>query len=186
MQSRLRAEIRSALPSPTSPSDPSIDIASILESLPYLHGVCSEVLRLYPTVPTTIRIAVRDTHINNTFIPKGTKIFISPWGVNRSPKLWGPTAASFNPERWIDEHSGKLNNHGGVESNYANLTFLHGPRSCIGEKFARSELKALVAVFCGRFEVQMEREGEVKVPAGVITTKPAGGMSLKLRVLEGW
>ncbi|KAH7391280.1 putative P450 monooxygenase [Cadophora sp. MPI-SDFR-AT-0126] len=192
IQSRLRAEIRASLPSPSTPwtksgdSDNTPDYASILESLPYLHGVCSEVIRLFPTVPSTIRIAVRDTTINNTPIPKGTRIFLTPWGVNRSPHLWGNTATDFIPERWIDAETGKANNTGGVTSNYSNLTFLHGPRSCIGEKFARSELKALVAVFCGMFEIGMADPNEVPIPAGVITTKPKNGMRLRLQVVDGW
>jgi cytochrome P450 len=63
---------------------------------------------------------------------------------------------------------------------------LHGPRSCIGERFAKSELKALIAVFVGGVEVGLEFEGQVAEPAGVITTKPRGGMRLRLRKLEGW
>ena len=89
------------------------------------------------------------------------------------------------PERWIDE-DGKGNNSGGVESNYAILTFLHGPRSCIGEKFAKAELKALLAVFCGKFELGLVEGEEVPVPAGAITTKPKNGMRLRLKVLDGW
>ncbi|KAH7319192.1 putative P450 monooxygenase [Rhexocercosporidium sp. MPI-PUGE-AT-0058] len=186
IQSRLRDEIRANLPSPSTAWDTTTDIASTLESLPYLHGVCSEVIRLFPTVPSTIRIAVRDTFINSTPIPKGTRIFLTPWGVNRSPHLWGDTATDFIPERWIDPETGKANNTGGVTSNYSNLTFLHGPRSCIGEKFARSELKALVAVFCGTFDIKMADPNEVPVPAGVITTKPKNGMNLRLKVVDGW
>ncbi|EKD18502.1 putative cytochrome P450 [Drepanopeziza brunnea f. sp. 'multigermtubi' MB_m1] len=186
VQSKLREEIRAALPSPSEPWDPSIDTASILENLPYLHGITSEVIRLYPTVPTTMRIAVRPTHIGTQFVPQGTRVFLTPWGVNRSPHLWGPTAGDFAPERWIDADTGRLNNHGGVASNYANLTFLHGPRSCIGERFARSELKALLAVFCGRFDIAMADPAEVPVPAGVITSKPKNGMRLRLKVVEGW
>lgn len=178
--------MRNALPSPSDPWDPTLDTAAILENLPFLHGITSEVIRLYPTVPTTMRIAVRPTYIGQQFVPQGTRVLLSPWGVNRSPHLWGADAATFVPERWIDADTGKLNNHGGVDSNYANLTFLHGPRSCIGEKFARSELKALLAVFCGRFDIEMADKNEVPVPAGVITTKPKNGMRLRLSVIQGW
>ncbi|PBP20304.1 putative cytochrome P450 [Diplocarpon rosae] len=186
VQRKLREEVRASLPSPSATWDPSLDTATILENLPYLHGITSEVIRLYPTVPTTMRVAVRSTTINGTFVPAGTQVYLAPWGINRSPHLWGADAAAFVPERWIDADTGKLNNNGGVASNYANLTFLHGPRSCIGEKFARSELKALLAVFCGVFDIEMADPMEVPVPAGVITTKPRDGMNLRLRVVEGW
>ena len=113
-------------------------------------------------------------------------MYLAPWAVNRSTKIWGPEAEEFRPERWIDAKTGKPNNTGGVRSNYCNLTFLHGPRSCIGEKFARAELRALIAVFGGRFHVEMADPTEVPEPAGAITTKPKNGMSLKTQVLDGW
>lgn len=186
IQSRLREEIRNNLPSPSIPLSSSIDIASILESLPLLNGVTNEVLRLYPTVPVTQRITIRPTTIGSQPIPKGARIYISPWAINRSPTIWGPDAESFTPERWIDSETGKPNNTGGVTSNYCNMTFLHGPRSFIRERFARSELRALIAVFCGMFQICMADPDEVPAPAGVITTKPKHGMRLRLQVLEGW
>ncbi|KAH8655041.1 putative P450 monooxygenase [Tricladium varicosporioides] len=184
IQTRLHEEVRSHLPSPSS-STPNPDISSLLESLPYLHAVCHETIRLYPAVPVTIRISVNDSVICGVPLPKGTRIQLSPWAINRSPKIWGPTAEDFNPDRWIDA-DGSSNNTGGVTSNYCNLTFLHGPRSCIGEKFAKSELKALVAVFCGTFKMEMADPNEIATPAGVITTKPQNGMTLRLKKIEGW
>ncbi|CZR55094.1 related to isotrichodermin C-15 hydroxylase (cytochrome P-450 monooxygenase CYP65A1) [Phialocephala subalpina] len=184
-QNRLREEIRAALPSPSAAADPNFDLATVLESLPLLHGICNETLRLYPPVPTTVRFAIRDTMIGNEHIPAGTKVYLSPWGINRSPHLW-ENASEFVPERWIDPETWKPNNNGGVKSNYANMTFLHGPRSCIGEKFARSELKALMAVMAGTFQMNMADPNEKKVPGGVITSKPKNGMRLKMQVVDGW
>lgn len=137
-------------------------------------------------MPTTVRVAVRDTSVLGTFIPAGTRLWLSPWGINRSPHLWGSNAQDFVPERWIDVATGKANNNGGVSSNYANLTFLHGPRSCIGERFARSEFRALIAAFVGTFNIEMADPNEVPVVTGAITTKPRDGIRLRLKVLEGW
>jgi cytochrome P450 len=75
IQSRLRDEIRENLPSNPGPD---VDLATILESLPLLNGVCNETLRLYPTVPITIRDAVVDTSILGQFIPKGTQVLLVP------------------------------------------------------------------------------------------------------------
>lgn len=185
IQAKLRDEIRAALPSPRATLDADFDLSRVLESLPLLHGVCSEVLRLYPPVPATIRIAARDTSISGIPVPSGTRVYMSPWAINRSPTLWGADADQFVPQRWIDE-DGRANNSGGVDSNYAILTFLHGPRSCIGEKFAKAELKALVAVFCGCFEMNLLDGEEEPTPAGVVTAKPKNGMRLELKVLSGW
>ncbi|OCL06974.1 cytochrome P450 [Glonium stellatum] len=186
IQRRLRDEIRSHIPSAPSILNANVDISGLLESLPYLNAICNESLRLYPTIPVSSRIAIRPTSISGHYIPKGTMAFVVPWAINRSPHLWGPTAAEFRPERWIDPETGHANNTGGAASNYSLLTFLHGPRSCIGEKFARAELRALVAVFCGTFEMEMADPDEVVQPAGTITIKPRNGMRLRLRTAGDW
>jgi cytochrome P450 len=64
------------------------------------------------------------------------------------------------------------------------MTFLHGPRGRIGEKFAKSELRALLAGFCGMFEIRMADPNEVQESVGAITTKPKNGVRLRLQVLE--
>jgi hypothetical protein len=43
-----------------------------------------------------------------------------------------------------------------------------------------------MAVFVGRFAMEMADRNEVPVVAGAITTKPRDGMRLRLRVVEGW
>jgi cytochrome P450 len=162
------------IPDPRSLSDPSFDIPGLLESLPYLNAVCKEVLRLYPTLPLSARYAIRDTFIGSSPIPKGTTIFVVPWATNRDPKLWGADADAFRPERWLDTPNG------GADSNYSFVTFFHGPRSCIGQNFARAELRALVAAFVGEFEMQMANPDEKIRVGGTVTSKPVDGMRLRL------
>jgi cytochrome P450 len=144
-----------------------------------LNGICQETLRLYPTVPITVRTANKDTHILGDRIPKGTNVLLSPWATNRSPDLWGQDADEFIPERWITD--GKPNNSGGAASNYSILTFLHGPRSCIGQGFAKAELRCLLAATILNFEWSLDMPVADVVPAGVITIKPKKGMYLKMR-----
>lgn len=108
-------------------------------------------------------------------------MFIIPWATNRDPKLWGPDAEDFRPERWIDPATGRATNMGGAESNYSFLTFLHGPRSCIGEKFARAEMRALLAAFVASFEFEMKDPKEEVQVGGTITSKPVNGMNLRLK-----
>ncbi len=52
--------------------------------------------------------------------------------------------------------------------------------------FAKSEFKCLLAAVAGRFEVSMADPNEKVWPAGVITTKPAHGMHVRMKKLEGW
>ncbi|PGH16523.1 hypothetical protein AJ79_01628 [Helicocarpus griseus UAMH5409] len=188
VQTRLREEIRARIPTGDSP----ITYAD-LESLPLLNGVCQEVLRLYPTVPMTVREAVRDTSICGKFVPKGTRIFICPYAINRSPTFWGDNGDQFLPERWIDIKADAdgvdrevVNHNGGASTNFAQITFLHGQRSCIGKDFARAELRCAVAGVVGRFRFEMQDPKQEIHIAGAVTTKPVEGMHLKMERVEGW
>ncbi|KAI9670653.1 MAG: hypothetical protein M1831_005873 [Alyxoria varia] len=176
IQERLRSEIRQHI----GQADFTVD-ASTIESLTYLGAVCDEVLRLYPTVPVTTRevTAEEGTTIGEQFVPKGTVVVIAPWAINRLPSLWGPDALDFNPSRWIHGQNANL---GGAKTAYSKLTFLHGPRSCIGQNFARVELKCLLAALVLRFNIEMARpeEGCKVEPEGFVTVKPKHGKMLRL------
>ncbi|KAE8384989.1 cytochrome P450 [Aspergillus alliaceus] len=181
-QARLRKEVRSHL-GPITDRQSAVSAAEI-DGLPYLHAVCSETLRFYPSVPSTIREALHDTTVAGHRIPKGTHFTISPAVINVDPDLWGPDADTFDPGRWVREgHT----NSGGVRSHQGFLTFLQGPRSCLGSAFARADLACLVAVLVGRFHMELEdpdRE-EVLTKRGV-GAAPADGVRVRMKVVEGW
>ncbi|KAH7245502.1 cytochrome P450 [Fusarium tricinctum] len=180
IQAKVREEVKNAIPEDLENN--MAHLAGILEQLPYLNGVMHETLRLYPTVPLTMRQAIRDTRIGDQFIPEGTDIIVSIWYINRSPVIWGPDAAEFRPERWITS-DGKPNQNGGASSNYNFLTFLHGPRSCIGQGFAKAEMRCLLATMVRSFEWTLAMDDGLVMPRGVITIKPENGMYLNLKPL---
>lgn len=185
IQDKLRAEV-SAASLPTDPStaaDPETDLAATLEQMPWLNGVINETLRLYPTVPATARQAIRDTRVGDQVIPRGTMLLICIWQINRSPDLWGPTSLEWHPERWI-EPDGRPNQTGGMSSNYNFMTFLHGPRSCIGQGFARAEMRCLLATLVRSFRWELAMDEAKIIPRGVITIKPESGLYLKLTPIE--
>ncbi|OTA93586.1 hypothetical protein M434DRAFT_395518 [Hypoxylon sp. CO27-5] len=182
-QRTLRSEVQEALASAGKSAGGELDISSTLERLPFLNGVLNETLRLYPSIPVTIRVAARDTALAGQPIPKGTEILISPWLINRSPALWGPDAAEFQPERWI-EKDGRPNNTGGANSNYEFLSFLHGPRACIGQNFAKAELRCLLAALVSRFEWQLDMDEKDVIPGGAITLAPVYGLHVMLKLVE--
>jgi cytochrome P450 len=184
VQTRLREEIYKTIPDPGGLQEPGCQIGTILETMPYLNSVCNEVLRLFPTLPLSARVAVRDTTVASHFVPVGTLVLISPWAINRNPELWGEDSEEFVPERWIDDNTGRMMLNGSAASKYSLLTFFHGPRSCIGERFARAELRALVTAFVGSFKMQMSDPSEVVVVGGSLTAKPVNGMRLKLTPTE--
>lgn len=149
IQTTLRAEIRSRIPSLSSPIT-----AAQIDSCDYLQAFCTEVLRLWPPVSLTLRVADRDTSIQGQFIPRGTTIILAPAAINTCTHLWGKDALEFRPERWLKSNkspsgngNGEEGKRGGADSNYSFLTFLHGPRSCIGQKFSQYELACLLAAW---------------------------------------
>ncbi|SMQ45992.1 unnamed protein product [Zymoseptoria tritici ST99CH_3D7] len=184
IQTKLREAIRKSIPSLDS------DItAQDIDDCHYLQAFCQEVLRLWPPVSLTLRIAGRDTVIQDQVLPKGTTVLLVPVAVNVSEELWGSDAMEFNPSRWLNA-DGKCNASGSAKSNYSFLTFLHGPRSCIGQKFAVAEFACLLAAWIGKFNTTFEEgcphaEGEVQIKGG-ITAKPAGGLWCNVEEVEGW
>ncbi|CAH0047114.1 unnamed protein product [Clonostachys solani] len=172
IQHKLREEVLEALP-----SDSPLDVSGTLERLPYLNGIINETLRLYPTIPVTQRQAIHDTHIAEYPIPKGTV------QINRSTEVWGTDADKLLPERWVTG-AGKPNQTGGANSNYDFVTFLHGPRSCISQNFARAEMRCLLAAMVTSFAWDLTMEQKKVLPRGVITINPAHGLYLKLQPLQ--
>ncbi|RBR13907.1 hypothetical protein FVER53590_25705 [Fusarium verticillioides] len=181
--------------------------------LPYLNVVCLEVMRYFAPIPLTMREATCDTTILHTFVPAGTRIILAPRVTNRDSALWGPDANNFNPDRWLSPKNGnreateqskfKIGNQkrdstaapeviqeevrGRTEarSNYADLTFLHGPRSCIGQSFARVEFAILLATLIANFEFQIEDESllderNISISRGA-TSRIVGGLKVRVR-----
>ncbi|KAK3945277.1 cytochrome P450 4V2 [Diplogelasinospora grovesii] len=189
IQARLRKEIRERLPSPVS--DASTVSSLDIDHMPYLNAVCNEVLRYYGPVPMTLRQAACDTSIQGHFVPKGTRVMITPWAINKSIQMWGQDALQFNPDRWMPDGEGdKKAASGGATSNYAFMTFLHGPRSCIGQAFAKAEFACLLAAWVGRFSFELHNKEEMDeskvVIKGGVTARPANGMHVRATVVEGW
>jgi cytochrome P450 len=178
VQNRLREEVRQSIPKLSDKMD-----AKKLDGITYLHAVCQESLRLYAPIPFTVRAARKDTQILGNFVPKGTMVILSPWTTNRAHELWGPDADDFNPERWMQPGQA---NTGGSKSNYAFLTFLHGPRSCIGQKFSLAELMALTSALVGRYEFSLPKDFEASDITDGIVAKPKNSLDVCVQAVEGW
>ncbi|KAJ6582930.1 cytochrome P450 [Mycena vulgaris] len=122
-----------------------------IQKLEFLDAVVKEGLRLHPASPQTERVALRDDiiplsdsvkGIGATFrITKGQVIHIPFTPINTSAHAWGPSAAVFNPTRWLEEHDPATRPHGWSGL----LTFCDGPRNCLGWRLAVLELKIILA-----------------------------------------
>ncbi|KAJ7192531.1 cytochrome P450 [Mycena pura] len=167
-QTRLRQELLGV-----STDTPTMDE---LNALPYLDCVVRETMRLYAPVAGTARMAMRDDIVplsepftdangvahESVRIPKGQFVMIPILALNRDVAVWGPDAREFVPERW--ERDPPISNAiPGVWGHM--LTFLGGPRSCIGFRFSLVETKALLFTLLRAFEF------ELAVPAADIGDK---------------
>ncbi|THC94055.1 hypothetical protein EYZ11_006464 [Aspergillus tanneri] len=201
-QIRLRAEIRELLPGGLDGDAGETSNLAMAETLldraVWLTVFCNEVLRYWPPIPLTAREAAHDTTLQGQFIPHGTKIILTIVGTNRDERLWGADARDFRPERWLSssptEKDGKklhLDATGGACSKYANMSFNHGPRMCIGGEFARAEMALMVAALVGRFEFAlvneaMQDEKSIKLSGGGFSVKPVDGLHVTMRRVDGW
>jgi cytochrome P450 len=183
IQDRLREEIRQSLNSPAEKFDGEAPLPDI-DNLPYLQAVCNEVLRLHHSIPAMHRRSIEDVVIAGQTFPKGTSFVMPIKAINCSPKLWKSDPLAFDPERWMQDPS-----LGGAEDRKSNMTFSAGARVCIGERFARAELKHLLAALVGNYNFSWAGTGEdgkrqeLQLEHG-ITSRMIGSLWVKMEPVD--
>ncbi|RAH46232.1 cytochrome P450 [Aspergillus brunneoviolaceus CBS 621.78] len=140
---RLRAELRTVLPTPTSTAS-----WTELEKLPFLTAIITESLRLAPPIIRLPRVAPTETLVYNGYkLPPGTVLGASAWFIHRDPTLF-PEGDTFDPERWLQgEKSEHLKRY--------MVAFSKGSRGCVGINLAYNELYLALAYFVRRFEFEL-------------------------------
>jgi cytochrome P450 len=147
---RLREEVLSTLgDADTLPS------YAQLKGMKMLQAVINEVLRLYPIVPLNVRAAFRDTTLprgggpdgkSPIFISKGTQVAYSTMLMQRQVDI--PQVNEFVPSRWI-EGIGKEGKY--VPEHWTYIPFNGGPRLCLGQQFALTEIAYTLTRIAQRF-----------------------------------
>ncbi|GFF54000.1 cytochrome P450 52A3-B [Aspergillus lentulus] len=129
-----------------------------LRSLRYVQCCINESLRLHPVVPRNERQAVRDTvlplgggddGLSPVFVPKGTIVSYNIYAMHRRADFYGPDAEEFRPERWED---GKL------QPRWGYLPFNGGPRICIGQRYALTEVSYVLVRMVQEFRALESRD----------------------------
>jgi cytochrome P450 len=130
-----------------------------LPKFPYTRQILDETLRLYPPVWMIPRRALKDDQLGDYFVPAGTEIYISAYSIQRHPDFW-ETPDLFNPERFDPSQSQKRHR-------LAMLPFSAGPRNCVGEFFALTELQIHLMMFAKRLRLRYHEKSPAELDAGV-------------------
>lgn len=128
-----------------------------LKSMKYLQNIMNETLRLYPVVPYNVRFSLKDTTLPTGGGPdgtqpipvlKGTPIGYSTLVMQRRADIYPPPSATFaphdvfSPERWFHWQP----------KPWTYIPFNGGPRICIGQQFALTEMGYVLTRMFQKFE----------------------------------
>ncbi|KAJ0899515.1 putative cytochrome P450 [Helianthus annuus] len=98
IQERAQSEIDSVVGSGRPVSDED------LPSMPYLHAIVKETLRMHPPGPllSWARLAIFDTQVGPHMIPAGTTAMVNMWAITHNDQIWADPER-FNPDRFMGQ-----------------------------------------------------------------------------------
>lgn len=136
-----------------------------LDRLPYIKACFDEAQRIQ-AAPGNIRTATEDDEIGGYFVPAGSHVLISPYGLHHDPRFWN-APAQFHPERFLTDD---------INRN-AFIPFNIGPRKCMGLRMAYIEGTLTLAAILQRYTIQV-RDGwrprhQLRVSTGLVGGLPA-------------
>jgi cytochrome P450 len=152
VQSRVAAEVRAA----------KAEVALSMRALAQLSYTCSvleEALRLYPPLWLMTRKTIKPDLLGGYDVPSGTEIYISPYLLQRHPRLW-QHPHQFESERFEPANSAN-------QQQLSMCPFGAGPRNCIGEYFARVEMQIHLATIIDTLSMANTVEQPPRFVAGV-------------------
>ncbi|KAF9891256.1 hypothetical protein FE257_004820 [Aspergillus nanangensis] len=151
-----------------------------LNGLRYVKCCVNESLRLHPAVPRNDREALRDTvlplgggadGLSPVFVPKGTLVAYNLYAMHRRTDIYGPDAEDFRPERWED---------GTLQPRWGYLPFNGGPRICIGQRYALTEISYVLVRMVQEFAGLESRDPEPWREKLSLTLCPLNGTKVRL------
>ncbi|GJQ64939.1 putative heme binding protein, partial [Trypoxylus dichotomus] len=122
-----------------------------LGKMKYLDMVINETLRKYPPIAFLNRKCVKDFKLpdSDMLIEKDTRLIISNYGLQHDPEYF-PNPDKFDPERFSDANKNKI-------LPYTYLPFGEGPRNCIGDRFAKMEMKVTAVCFVKKYKLMLHK-----------------------------
>ncbi|PON53790.1 Cytochrome P450, E-class, group I [Parasponia andersonii] len=125
-----------------------------LSKLTYMNA---ETFRLHPPLPFLLpRYPSKSTTIGGYSIPKGTKIFLNVWAIQRDPNVW-ENPNEFIPERFLTD-DGTSQVHFNQGNNFVYMPFGSGRRMCAGVPLAERIVIYLLASFLHFYDWQLPQD----------------------------
>ncbi|XP_049812226.1 probable cytochrome P450 301a1, mitochondrial [Schistocerca nitens] len=172
VQEKLYQELRAQLPD--SASQPLT--ADKMEACKYLKACVKESMRLRPVALGGSRQVVADNLVlSNYRVPKGVDLSMANVVLANSEEHFS-RPSDFLPERWLKGGESSQTAHP-----FAFMPFGFGPRTCIGRRFAETEIYTLLARVVRRF--RLEFDGEMRWRTTVLHG-PVAPLTLKVTERE--
>ena len=149
-----------------------------LAALPFVEACANETMRLKPVAPLIVAQAVRDSVVAGIEIPRGQLVMclMRPGALD---ERHFPRAGQFDPGRWLSDPAGL---RAAASAKRVAMPFGAGPRLCPGRYLAVMEMKMVIAMLLGSFDIE-----SVAAPGGgeprehlALTMSPVG-LKLKLK-----
>ncbi len=140
-----------------------------MEEMKLLKCVLFESMRLYPAFPVLSRKASVDTQLGQFNIPKNTNVVIPIYVTQRDSLNW-ENAEAFLPERFLNE---------AAEKSFAYLPFSRGPRKCIAELFAVTEMAIIIVELIKQYKIKLITS-ELPEEIAFVSLKPLNGMPINI------
>ena len=123
-----------------------------LKQMKYLKACFRESQRMNPAVLGSCRITQEDMVLEGYKVPKGVTVIYSLMLAMRDPELF-PDSDRFLPERWLRGNPLRHKSHP-----FATTIFGHGPRMCIGRRFAELECYIITIKVLQRFKLEYHHQ----------------------------
>ncbi|XP_050521007.1 probable cytochrome P450 301a1, mitochondrial isoform X4 [Daktulosphaira vitifoliae] len=144
-QEKIHQEVIKILPNENDKLD-----SSKLDKMVYLKAFIKEVFRIYSTVIGNGRTLQKNMTICGYEIPKGIQL-VFPTIVTGNMEEYVTDCKQFKPERWMKQSNGYIHP-------FASLPYGHGPRMCLGRRFADLEMQVFIAKLIRSYKLEYHYE----------------------------
>ena len=134
-------------------------------------------LRLYPPAWIITRKALADDELGGCRVPANALVVASPYVTHRQVAFWLDPEA-FDPGRFSEERTAG-------RPRFAYYPFGGGPRLCIGDQFAMTEAKLVIATVAQRCRLIPVPGHPIAVEPGV-TLRPKHGLLMRIEPRESF